>query len=637
MPHIPGFFVENFRVFKHSEVFNFSAINILTGTNNSGKSSLIKAMMLLKDNMQQDKMPSSINFGGHNHRLANFESVVNDKGKNCFSFGMPVNWGFQLLNNGNEFNEGWIAKLVYSKRKDSDKNVYLEKFCIYEKHSLLVLFEIVFNDKTVYNFNYIDIEEDTIKLKFNLPLILKINELFSRNINDPLAKRLVVGDYLHQSFYEETEDFYLSHKKSKNGNLHRFIGNNIHFKTNKLELFNDPIFIYRKLDESLALTDDEKQRICKIEKKAFENLANGTSSFCNNIDFVKLLSEKLDSLGFFHITNGVDQGRFNPNLFDNFIIKDHNDKISLFEFLYYEITCLLDSEFTGGEVSLDFRLYNQEKYFNENVNIRPLKLVEFENYINQFYNYFEKLFYECLSCTNSISSARISQSRIFNVNKSDADLMSRILSEIESLNLNDKEIEYFFLNYWISKLGIADNLIIESVEGVNARIFLLRNKRKFNIADYGFGSSQVLSILLQIAIQARRNREGNSLYMHSKSTIIIEEPEANLHPKLQSLLADMFIDAAIKFNIQFIIETHSEYLIRKLQYLTANKKHEYNIKPEDTAIYYFNDPKTLKKGEKQVRRINIRKDGILDGNFGPGFFDEASNLIMDILKISGSN
>ncbi len=103
------------------------------------------------------------------------------------------------------------------------------------------------------------------------------------------------------------------------------------------------------------------------------------------------------------------------------------------------------------------------------------------------------------------------------------------------------------------------------------------------------------------------------------------------------MLADMFVDAAKKFYIQFIIETHSEYLIRKLQYLTANKEHEYNIKPEDTAMYYFSDPKTLKKGEKQIRRINIREDGILDGSFGTGFFDEATNLIIDILNLSGSN
>ena len=80
-------------------------------------------------------------------------------------------------------------------------------------------------------------------------------------------------------------------------------------------------------------------------------------------------------------------------------------------------------------------------------------------------------------------------------------------------------------------------------------------------------------------------------------TVIIEEPEINLHPAFQSKLADMFVEAAKVFNIQFIIETHSEYLIRRLQYLTAKK----DIKTDDTVIYYFTHPEQLKKGEEQIK------------------------------------
>ena len=58
----------------------------------------------------------------------------------------------------------------------------------------------------------------------------------------------------------------------------------------------------------------------------------------------------------------------------------------------------------------------------------------------------------------------------------------------------------------------------------------------------------------------------------------------------------MFIETSEKFNIQFFIETHSEYLIRKLQYLTAKKE----IKPEDSVIYYFNHPDEVAKGAEQV-------------------------------------
>ena len=118
----------------------------------------------------------------------------------------------------------------------------------------------------------------------------------------------------------------------------------------------------------------------------------------------------------------------------------------------------------------------------------------------------------------------------------------------------------------------------------------------------------------------------------AKPIVLIEEPESNLHPNYQSKLADLLVDATNNFNIQFIVETHSEYLIRKLQYLTAKNV----IKPEDTIIHYFTDPKQLAKGEKQIKEIRIKKNGVLTQDFGTGFFDEADNLAIDLFQISDS-
>ena len=95
----------------------------------------------------------------------------------------------------------------------------------------------------------------------------------------------------------------------------------------------------------------------------------------------------------------------------------------------------------------------------------------------------------------------------------------------------------------------------------------------------------------------------------------------------------MIIDAAEKFNIQFIIETHSEYLIRKLQYHTATGK----LKPNDTAIYYFEAPDSKPKKKKRVRKITIQKDGRLSAPFGEGFFDETPRLMLSIMNLSNEN
>jgi predicted ATPase len=102
---------------------------------------------------------------------------------------------------------------------------------------------------------------------------------------------------------------------------------------------------------------------------------------------------------------------------------------------------------------------------------------------------------------------------------------------------------------------------------------------------------------------------------------LIEEPEANLHPKFQSLLAEMFYQAAITFGLQFIIETHSEYMIRSSQLIHLN---QVNKEKNVFSIYYFD-----KEGPY---KMNMLDNGKFDRNFGEGFYDEASKNTMALIQ-----
>jgi predicted ATPase len=140
----------------------------------------------------------------------------------------------------------------------------------------------------------------------------------------------------------------------------------------------------------------------------------------------------------------------------------------------------------------------------------------------------------------------------------------------------------------------------------------------------GFGYTQLLPIIIKIALIVE-----NSSYFfpgideRPESILLLEEPESNLHPCYQSKLAEMIVEAVEKFNIQFIIETHSEYFIRKLQYLTAINK----LKSRDTNIYYFHQPDTEDFKNSPFRKIEILPDGRLSQEFGEGFFDEIPKLL----------
>jgi predicted ATPase len=102
-----------------------------------------------------------------------------------------------------------------------------------------------------------------------------------------------------------------------------------------------------------------------------------------------------------------------------------------------------------------------------------------------------------------------------------------------------------------------------------------------------------------------------------------------LHPNFQSKLADLFCKALKKFKKQYIIESHSEYMIRKFQFLVAKGE----LKKEDIVIYYFNDPRMINEGESQIKRINFLEDGSLSSDFGSGFFDEATNWKYELMKL----
>lgn len=110
-------------------------------------------------------------------------------------------------------------------------------------------------------------------------------------------------------------------------------------------------------------------------------------------------------------------------------------------------------------------------------------------------------------------------------------------------------------------------------------------------------------------------------------TVAIEEPEIHLHPRYQSMLAEMFYEAYHKYGVHFIIETHSEYLIRKLQVMVADK--DILLSSSNISLNYV---ETDEEGVSYNRPIKILYDGGLDNTFGPGFYDEADTLAIQLFK-----
>lgn len=118
--------------------------------------------------------------------------------------------------------------------------------------------------------------------------------------------------------------------------------------------------------------------------------------------------------------------------------------------------------------------------------------------------------------------------------------------------------------YWLKELGMIDSFEVrELVSGSSLYQVLVRRTRhgpETTLTDVGFGVSQVLPVLVLL------------YYVRPGSIVLMEQPEIHLHPSVQSGLADLLVAVALRREIQVVVESHSEHLLRRLLRRVAEGK-----------------------------------------------------------------
>lgn len=106
---------------------------------------------------------------------------------------------------------------------------------------------------------------------------------------------------------------------------------------------------------------------------------------------------------------------------------------------------------------------------------------------------------------------------------------------------------YELIQCWMKYFDLG-SISLQSVEDTQT---LLLNVKDSNIADVGFGISQTLPIIV------------HGLSMDYEQTLLLEQPEIHLHPRMQMRMADFLITLA-QTNHGVIVETHSDHIINRL-------------------------------------------------------------------------
>lgn len=184
---------------------------------------------------------------------------------------------------------------------------------------------------------------------------------------------------------------------------------------------------------------------------------------------------------------------------------------------------------------------------------------------------------------------------------------------MELLNWRDKDRKkYEGIIKQLRKLGILYDIEPKRLDGGNFQVDVkVRKDGVFaNLSDVGFGVSQVLPVVVA------------DMELGDESTLMAAQPEIHLHPSVQANLGDFYIHQINSSKKNYVVETHSEYLLNRLRLEIAKG----SLSTDDIRVYYINqfDEKT------GVHQIKFLKNGQIEG--APEDFFET--YMMDVMNLA---
>lgn len=186
------------------------------------------------------------------------------------------------------------------------------------------------------------------------------------------------------------------------------------------------------------------------------------------------------------------------------------------------------------------------------------------------------------------------------------------------------------VNAWLQVISPGAQIKISKCEVADSDRFIQSvafgrsgNEHEFKPQNVGFGISYVLPVLVALMTSV------------PEDIVIIENPEAHLHPRGQAEMGNLIARAAA-YGVQVFVETHSDHVINGVR--VAVKKGI--VKPEDVNIAFFErkdhdteaeDGTKHKEYYAEVRNIKVDSKGSLS-EYPEDFMDEWNNQLMRLMK-----
>ena len=568
----------NFRRFATFPELDLGDITLLVGGNNSGKSTLVKALLLCVDNLKLMSSYTKTNifeFGApkfrfdanewHDVKIKTFSRAIHNK---------PVS----------------VSDLGSDEVKTELPSEMRFVFTIGTFHFIINVYGDRNGDEVTGEVSYVSIEDRGNMVKYDVSFkshVMWYSVLGSTSERESLIKRLY-RDY--KSAKEELEKLSdegsdiaaISSQSEKVGSLEK-----------RIEEFVNPD------DKELPEDFDYEQALRKQFRNFYAHEYTTTSWYNLPLEFYN--SQSNGNLLVDLIGNFIQFAK-NPGAAAPKDIEDPNEYgVAMEEYMYIQ----------AARKDL---LQEEDKIRKSQEDLKAL--------LNSF-----KIEY--------ITAHAANQNTIYNTADRN-DYIAQTVHGFVRAKIARGQKEYTFVTDWMRKFGVGNDFDVISIDGEAYRVKIKdEDNSTVNLADKGMGSIQLMILLLSLATILREYEPQNIVALKESDqlrypTIIIEEPEQNLHPKVQSLLADLFLYLNKEYHCKFVVETHSEYLIRKTQVLVSKENYEDNSSMKENnpfMVYYFDG----ENEKKPYYPMEYRTDGNFSNEFGTGFFDAATKLLYEIL------
>jgi len=322
-----------------------------------------------------------------------------------------------------------------------------------------------------------------------------------------------------------------------------------------------------------------------IKKRVFEAILKDASSK-NSID-VKEIKPNYDDKDAFQsafelILNLVDSKLENDKKWQKLTDKDKKDLFFKSILLHMQINTAIYSILS--------------KYFDNSFHFDSTREIPNYNYKLKNGQYGRKKYYSLL---NNIPNE------------------SLISKEISNNSIGEFANKYKKVMRFLKENNLGDYIYTEKTE-TEGKLKLRHNNTTIDLADTSSGLLQIFPILAKIAFWKTTDLKDD------KAKFSIEEPELHLHPELQSKLIGFLLgEDGEEKDVNLIITTHSEHIIRKLQVMFAKGY----ISDDEVIINYFKN----EDGKTTVKKMELEDDGFFKEPWPNGFFDASYNLAKELL------